>query len=327
VSAADRNDQSDAAVKIKAQAATWLEQRDRETWSSADQAALNDWLDASMSHRVAFWRLDAAWNRTERLAALRSSVPDIDTRIPARWSRPVLTAAVVLGFIAVTGIAARNYLLRPNEQVYATSLGGRETIALNDGSQIELNTDTELRVDISARGRLVSLDRGEAYFQIKHDAAHPFVVMAGNHRIVDLGTKFLVRRDADRLCVSLMEGRAQFDATDSHIKPVSIELNPGDVIVAENDSVVTTRKSAYALVTELGWRRGVVVFDNTTLADAAAEFNRYSRRKLVIADTASARLKIDGTFQTGNIDAFADAAQDALGLHVGNHLGEVVISR
>jgi transmembrane sensor len=182
-------------------------------------------------------------------------------------------------------------------------------------------------VNIGARGRLVLLDRGEAYFQIKHDTAHPFVVMAGNRRIMDLGTKFLVRRDADRLQVSLIEGRAQFDAPDDKAKPVSIEMRPGDVVVANRDSAIAMRKSVPVLLKLLGWRKGSVIFDNTTLADAAAEFNRYGGERLVIADAATARLKIDGTFQTGNVGAFADAAQDALGLRVSRRSGTVVISR
>ncbi|HSZ75754.1 MAG TPA: FecR domain-containing protein [Rhizomicrobium sp.] len=321
------NETNDTAA-VKARAAAWLEQRDRANWNSADQAALDTWLAQSLSHSIAFWRLDAAWERTERLAALRSSDAVITDAPRAKRRRPFYSViASAFALLCVIGVANRNYVLGSTERVYATPVGGHKIVTLNDGSQIELNTDTQLRADVDSRGRLVSLDRGEAYFEIKHDVTHPFVVMAGNHRIVDLGTKFLIRRDGRRLRVSLMEGRVQFDATDNMAKPVSIEMNPGDVVVAENDHVSAARKTPAALASELGWEHGVVVFDNTTLADAAVEFNRYGGRKLVIADASIGHMKIDGTFQTGNVGAFADAVQDALGLHLINHPGEVIISR
>lgn len=319
--------QSGSAEEIKARAAQWLERRDCENWSAEDQAGLDDWLAESMAHNVAFWRLDAVWDRTERLIALRASGRAAVAQISRRWFRRALIATGAIGLTVAIGAVAKIYLPHSDAKIYATAVGSRETVALDDGSRIELNTDTKLRADINAHGRLVLLDRGEAYFEIRHDAAHPFVVMAGNHRIVDLGTKFLVRRDTDRLRVALVEGRAQFDATDNKAKPVSVELTPGDVVIAKENSVIVTRKSGPALAKELGWRRGVVVFDNTSLADAAVEFNRYSRKKIVLGDEAAAHLKIDGTFETGNIEAFADAAQDALGLYVDNRPGEIVISR
>ena len=71
----------------------------------------------------------------------------------------------------------------------------------------------------------------------------------------------------------------------------------------------------------------MLVFKHTTLADAAAEFNRYNREKLVIADPAAAKLTIDGTFPTNDVGAFTDAAQTIFGLQVKNHGDEIVISR
>ncbi len=112
-----------------------------------------------------------------------------------------LAALIVIAAVGATGTA---YVLRPQDQVYVTPVGGHRIIALADHSVIELNTDTVLAV----RGRTARLEKGEAYFQIKHDAAHPFMVVAGDHRIADLGTKFLVRKQPGKLEVSLVEGKA-----------------------------------------------------------------------------------------------------------------------
>ncbi|HEY5236887.1 MAG TPA: FecR domain-containing protein, partial [Rhizomicrobium sp.] len=199
-------------------------------------------------------------------------------------------------------------------------------VRLADGSQVELNTDTVLRADVSADQRTVWLDRGEAFFQVRHDVAHPFVVMAGKQRVTDLGTKFLVRRDSTRFEVAVMEGRVRFDTLDSHA-PQPATLTPGDVAVASANAMLVTRQPAQKLASELGWRHGVLVFEHTTLADAAAEFNRYNSEKLVIADAAAGRRTIGATFRTGDVELFARAAQELLGLRVENRGSEIVISR
>jgi transmembrane sensor len=78
---------------------------------------------------------------------------------------------------------------------------------------------------------------------------------------------------------------------------------------------------------ELGWRHGVVVFDHTTLADAAAEFNRYNRKKLIVTDPSVARLKIGGTFQTTNTNQLTQLARDIFGLTTEDRGQDIVISR
>ena len=79
--------------------------------------------------------------------------------------------------------------------MFSTEVGGHETVTFSDGTRIELNTNTVLRARMTTAQRTVWLDKGEAYFQVKHDPAHPLTVIAG-HRVTDLGTEFLVRDDA-----------------------------------------------------------------------------------------------------------------------------------
>ena len=292
-------------------------------WSEQDQQELDAWLARSVAHRVAYVRLETAWKRTGRLAALRASGDAPETRIGRRISLRV--AAVVVAIVAI-GLGAALFLSRPHEETYATSVGGHKTVLLADGSRVELSTDTVLRVATNNGGRMAWLDKGEAFFQIKHDAVHPFVVMTQGARVTDLGTAFLVRRDTERLEVALVQGRAKFDAADADGRPPAV-LKPGDEIVATANTVFVTRQSLRKLSNELGWRRGVLVFDNTTLADAAAEFNRFNRLKMIIADPAVARLTIDGTFPTGNVQAFTAVARHILGLHTEHYGDEVVISR
>jgi transmembrane sensor len=315
-------------MQIEASAAAWLERRNFAAWSAQDQAALDSWLDREIAHRVAYVRLNTAWNRTQRLAALRQPMNEQGAPAAKGWFSPLLLRiAAVAGIVAVIGAGATMALLHPRERVFSTAIGGHETVTFADGSRIELNTSTSLRARMTSSERVVWLDRGEAYFEIKHDAAHPFVVMVGDHRVTDLGTKFRVRRDTSHLEVAVVQGRVTFDTPDSKKLSALAVLTPGDVATASGKNLVVKRQSAQTLTNELSWRQGVLVFDRTTLAQAAAEFNRYNSDKLVIADAGIARRTIGGTFPTNNLEAFIGVTQDLLGLRVERHDHEIVITR
>ena len=113
--------------------------------------------------------------------------------------------------LVAVGVTAIGLEQASQGKSFSTPVGGRETLAFLDGSQIELNTNTVLHTEIAQDRRVAILEQGEAYFQIKHDQNHPFIVTAGNSRLIDLGTKFLARREGDRLQVTLIDGRVHLE--------------------------------------------------------------------------------------------------------------------
>lgn len=319
-----------SAAETEARAAEWLiRKRDAAGWREEDQQTLDAWLDEAPAHLMAYWRLESAWERADRLTALstqsKSAMLIRAGRRAAPMAMRVAAAAIVLGAI---GLGANMLMPRaPAPSIYKTAIGGREVLSLADGSKIELNTDTEVRIAGDAKGRKISLEKGEAFFQIKHDPTREFVVLAGNRRIVDLGTKFIVRRDADKLEVSLLEGRARLEAPNDADGPKSIELEPGDMAVAKANQTTLWKKPVAAIADTLAWRKGLLVFDETPLADVAAEFNRYNRKKLIVVGDATRKLAIGGHFQADNVETFARVAQGTLGLHVENKPDEIIITR
>jgi transmembrane sensor len=309
--------------EIRECAADWILKERMQEWCEQDQRELDSWLAQSTAHLLAYLRLRAAWKQTDRLAALRGSMEP-----PKRASSRSLLIRVAgaLSIAVVVGAAGANYFLRTPQRIVSTGLGEHRRIALADGSVVELNTDTSIHFAENGPARIVYLDRGEAYFQIKHNAANPFAVIAGQHRVIDIGTAFVVRHEAQETHVALVEGRARFDTPkDSAFK--AIELKPGDEVVATASGIARVQRPVTALVDDLGWRRGVLIFYATTLADAARAFNRYNETKLVVIDPAVARLKINGTFQATNVQAFGDATQAVLGLKLATRGHEIVISR
>jgi len=306
-------------------AAEWVQRRRFWNWSDTDQLDLDRWLEQSMAHRVAYWRLNAAYARTERLTALRR--PGAEVAAQFRFSPLITGIAASLVLALGAGLFAAHALLHPHDRTFETPVGGHQAVSFADGTRIELNTNTEIRARMTTQERIVWLDRGEAYFQVKHDAAHPFVVMIGNRRVTDLGTRFVIRTAASQTEVAVVQGSVRFDAPGVQSAAYTATLRPGDVATATADSMSIAKRTSRDLSRELGWRRGVVVFDRTTLADAASEFNRYNRRKIVIADPAAASLAIDGTFATTDEEAFIDAARTIFGLHVDGSGNGIVISR
>jgi len=322
------NESALSRQEIHARAAHWRERRDRPDWNEQDQKELDVWLSESPAYAVAYLRVDSVWNRADRLNALRSpdSQPTTEATQTSKGSAVIKIVAMLAIVMLSAGGASYYYLQQPKQQTYTTTIGGHETLSLDDGSQIELNTDTVLRVSYNSNRRTVFLDKGEAYFQIAHNAARPFDVLAGNHRILDLGTKFLVRRDDDRLEVALTEGRAQLEELADAERHRTI-LAPGDVASAVAGAVSVKRKSRQALMGELGWRNGMLLFRDASIAQVVEELNRYNRKKLVVVDPGVARLTIGANIPTNGVEAFTRVAHEVFGLHAVNRGDEIVISR
>lgn len=311
------------STEIELRASQWLERRDRDDWSQADQVALDAWLEEEPAHEIAYWRLDAAWERTDRLAALRNAKSEPDApRVRLPLIAKIAAALIVL---AAAGGAYIGFAPHASDRTFATALGKRETISFADGSSIELNTNTVLRARMTTAQRTVWLEKGEAFFHIRHNSAHPFVVIAGDHRVTDLGTEFSVRRASEELKVAVLEGRVRLGSDETPDQ--QRVLTSGQVAAATNNSIVVTRRSLQSLANELSWRRGVLVFDEAALGEAAAELNRYNRKQLVIEDPSIARLVIAGTLPTDDTEGFARLAQTVLGLHVEHRGNDILISR
>lgn len=209
---------------------------------------------------------------------------------------------------------------------YRTAIGERLNIALDDGSLVTLNTHTELRVAFATGERKVVLTRGQALFEVAKDAARPFVVEAQDRRFVAVGTAFDVRVDRRRVQITMLEGRVKVEPVSAPPEarptvgtasrrlarerprepPAEIVITAGQQLVATPTLVVDDIRPANADRVS-SWRTGQVVFEDSRLADAVAELNRYTRTPIELADPTLADLRISGAFMTGRSDTFVEA--------------------
>ena len=241
-------------------------------------------------------------------------------RIPAAAALAVL---VGLGAMAYLRGAAMH---PPVMQSFATGIGGHKILKLADGTKIELTTSTAVRLAIGVK-REVWLDRGEAYFQVAHDPAHPFILNVRGQRIVDIGTEFLVRRDSGQVNVMVADGeiRIESDAARPQHAPVLVKAN--EAAIADANSVAIVKKTPAEIEAALAWRNGSLVFDNTPLRDVAEEFNRYSTTKLVLANERTASITVGGAFPMSGVESFVRVAEHILKLHATRQGNTVILSQ
>ncbi|HSZ11800.1 MAG TPA: FecR domain-containing protein [Rhizomicrobium sp.] len=313
------------AEAVQFSASQWLERRERGNWNDSDEEEFVSWLAASPAHVVAYMRVEDIWNRANRLRALNHPEHNAASA-PGRRALFARTAAMFVAII-LAGVGGILYMRAPRDAIYTTAIGQHRNVQLADGSRVELNTDTILRLGIQGRTRVATLEKGEAYFDIKHDSKRAFIVRVGGNRVVDLGTQFSIRRDSGRIRVAVFEGRARFDLGETGALSRSTVLVPGDVAIAKSGTVDVARVSPQILGDGIAWRRGELVFHFTSLANAATEFNRYNRKKLSVQGSEIARMQIGGTFELHDVAGFGRQVSRLLGIRADDRGTGIVLSR
>lgn len=318
-------------------AARWLIRREDPEWSQADEDELARWIDESMTHRAAFWRLERGWREADRVAALGSErTGERKRRRWRRWtavgrsvSRPVRAAgaAAVMAVVIGAALSWHTSPVAPVTVAYQTPIGGQRMLALADGSKVQMNTATRLRAAPGGM-REVWLDNGEAFFDIAHRTDRNFVVHAGPRTITVLGTRFSVRRMGTKVTVVVTSGRVRIDDAQAISTSARTAIvSSGNVAVVEAQSTLITTAGQAHVAAMTAWRDGVIVFDDTPLRQAAAEFGRYSAAPIVIGDASLSDLRIGGTFRTTDRDAFISLLHDAYGIRVREQGATAVLER
>ena len=296
---------------IDAAAAAWLARLYGDP-DAAVQPALEAWLAEDPAHARAFERANETWAILPRAA--RCGEETLAPR-PSPWRlHPAAIAACLALVVGCSGL----WWALAADGAYATRPGEQKVATLEDGSRIALNTDTQVDVRFDADRRRIELDKGEAMFEVAHDAARPFVVIAGDTRVQAIGTVFTVRRTRDDVVVTLIKGKVAV----SHQRPRSpgasaapVVLRPGEKLTEPRDG--PSRIEPESVEAATAWRRGQTVFRETPLGSAVAELNRYGGPPIVVDDPRVAALPVSGVFATNAAD-FAEAVATLHGLRIEN---------
>ena len=273
-------------------------------------------------NNAAFERVKQAWEAAGGLAERPAIVALTEATLakyPAKAgggsrvvaSRRFVLAPLGLGLAGLLVAGGAMFAWREATPTYATEVGGQRLEVLADGTRLRLNTDTKVRIDFRDAERRVVLEQGQAFFDVAHDAARPFVVVADGARVRAIGTRFDVRRDGAAVRVTLVQGRVEVRGADGR----AAELAPGQAVVVDRRGL--SRPAATDAGAVASWTTGRLTFSGVPLREAVAEVNRYSERKIVLdAPEGVAGELVSGQFVAGDVENFVAGARSLYGLKV-----------
>jgi transmembrane sensor len=298
-------------------ACDWFSRRRSGDMSARDERDLEAWLALDPAHRAALEEVERAWAGLEafraapEMLARRERARSRYAGVPRAWlmrAAAAVAAVVVIGGgvgwqYAGPGLMARGF----TDQEYRTAVGERTNLALPDGSVVTLNTGTVLRTRADRGRRLVYLDKGQAFFRVAKDPLHPFIVAAAGRTVTAVGTAFDVRVDGG-FEVTLVEGKVRVaaPAAGASAKPGASAVQTTELIAGNRFSAPDNSHwvvAAADAARETSWVTGRLTFENERLAEVAAEFERYSTRRIIIDDPALGDQRVSGTFEAGDIDS------------------------
>jgi transmembrane sensor len=346
-------------AQIYEEACEWFIECRAGDLDNAARAEFDRWLRKSPEHQSAYLEIAAIWNAgpdldpsnrwdLEKLIAQATDDPanivalerTRSNTVESVASRRVPLSAALTGrrlvaiaaSIVLTTAALATYFLASGG-VYATALGEQRSLALSDGSTVELNSLSKIRIRYGEHERAVDLLRGEALFHVAKDTSRPFIVHSGQTAVRAVGTQFDVYRKADGTIVTVVEGRVAIlgegegdeglaRSNEGQPSPMKHEgeqdlrifLTAGEQIIVSTKTALKTLHPNLAGAT--AWTQRQLVFESASLADVAEEFNRYNERKLVIDPSALDALHISGVFSSTDPASLSRFLQDRPSMRV-----------
>ncbi|TWA66416.1 FecR family protein [Azospirillum brasilense] len=285
------------------------------------RAAYQAWRNRDPRHAAAFDRLSSLGSMPELQQAStlahhpQTSPPPLAIRSAARsrgwfggWRASLAAAALLLAI----GVHLQPTLALRLTADHRTDAGERREIALPDRSRLILDTDSAVALDFAEGRRHVRLLRGQAYFDVVGDPAHPFRVTAGFSEVEVTGTAFTVRSDGGQDAVFLERGRVSVSRREPPGQTLS--LVPGDRVTATADGLSAPARPDPAVA--LAWKDGRYVFRDQPFATVVDTLRRYHGAPIVLIGDRLAGARVSGNYRLDDPVAAIRSLADVVGAHV-----------
>ncbi len=310
---------SETSEQIEVAAAIWA-MKDRPL-SPEDDALLTAWLAGDTRRRGALLRAQATLSSLSRAKALgpvgkwgpmEKGNPEPARIIDQMSRRKLLIASGAAGGLAAAGLAG--FLIGHYEDETSTAVGEIRRLPMSDGSIAAINTQSRIRVSMTQAARNIDLVRGEVWFNVAKNKARPFTVSAGLARVQAVGTAFSVRRQEAGAEILVTEGtvKAWLEGGDQP----AVWLNAGDVAVLNPKTAVSKDHAPDLVENALAWREGQIALTGQSLAQAADEYNRYNRLKIVIQDPELGQERLLGRYSADDPEGFSNAIARSFGAEI-----------
>ena len=302
-------------------ASDWVFRLREDGVDPAEIAQWIEWCERDAANLAAFEEMEAAWKdlgelpapAKARLAAL-ASPPSRGPHLP--WPQRPLLAAAAIAVAAVLTTFYFWHIQRPQVVVNAvqSAPGRNQDATLPDGSMVALGARSALNIEFGESERRLRMRDGQAYFKVKPDRERPFVVEAGAVEVRAIGTAFDVRKNADRIVVSVSEGVVDVaprgaKARGSHDDKVRVVA--GYQLVWDNGNGEVKLAVANAAAAS-GWRSGRLEYLGEPLWAVIADVNRYAEHPIELADASVGELQFAGTVFTAAVDDWLQTLPHAL---------------
>jgi transmembrane sensor len=270
-------------------------------------------LRAAMSHSefsldALLERARAEHDKEDVLPFEREATHSRATHSAFRWGLTAAAAAMAVVVLAIVSLWSSTMHVGPGPEKpiiarYATRHGEQLTQRLPDASVLHLNTDTALTIRYTRAERRIDLERGQAVFEVTHDPARPFHVIAGSAEISDVGTTFDVYLHPDSAIVTVLDGEITVQSLQGRGKSAPVQVTAGQQVrvVPGQGPLLPTPVDAKG---STAWLQGQISFKREPLADVAAEFNRYAATPIEIETPSLQRLLVSGVFRTDDPESF-----------------------
>jgi transmembrane sensor len=336
--------------QVLQEASEWIARLNADDVIVEDRSKFEIWRNAHPLHDRVFDDLAENWNRfaaarpVVRAVTFGQSMNDTAARVAveksfvrSRWRR-VAWAAVVAGILSGVGWFA--YLHVNPTGTYATALGEHATVSLPDGSTLQLDSESRVRVDFSKAYRVVHLEHGEAFFKVAHDVQRPFWVVGAGSWVRAVGTAFNVSLGVTGMRVTVSEGTVKVgtvtpllqdlpfaDALLTDVPALSV-LTAGHEADLHGSAVAIRRLTRAQLARAVSWRAGTLYFENQPLSEVVETLSRYTPLHLAITDPSLRELPVAGTFDANpqGVEAFLAMLDQGFGLTVHREADKVIIA-
>ncbi len=324
-------------MSVQEQATFWFLRLQSEDTRCEERDAFAEWLVSDPAHSDVYFQLESLWDNLEPVVDTREVKQGFlraESMAKTASRKRVLRAfSYWAAAAAVIAAVALNVFL-DDSVIYQTEVGELRIVTLEDGSSVTLNTNTSLEVNYNRNQRLLTLNYGQADFQVAQASDRPFVVIAGGGAVQALGTRFDIYKTGDKITVTLMDGKVRVaPIKEPHLlleprltQPLrTTELTPGEQISYDQKALVALPVTNVDVRRVSAWQRRRLDFFNTPLKDVVNEANRYSALKIELLGESLRERRMTGIFEAGKSNDVVAAIQAYFGVEVNRTLSNRII--